>query len=941
MGTCGGARFGADLHPRNRGTPSISVRCAPVGIAARDEQVASIRAALAAGSGRSSVTVVVGEAGMGKSSLWEHVLAEVAPIRTVLSTRPAAAEATAAWAGLADLVRPVPAAVIDRLPAPQRRALGAACLWDEPPSGPLEPHAVWTAFRSTIALLSSLAVVVVAIDDLHFLDEATAGALAFLARRLPVTGVTVLATTRPPARGGAALELLAAPGTRRVELGPLDAAGTDAVVASHLGPVLARPQVERIHAASAGNPMMAVELARAGEGRAGEPPPVPRSLDQLVGGRVEGLSEEARTTLAAIAAAARPTITLLAAAGLDDGLVEVEAAGLASVERRTVRPAHPLFGAAAYGGCAPAVRRSVHARLATVVEGDEERARHAALGTSDPGPEVLVALDRAAEAAARRGAPASAAELAVLALELTTDDDPALMTRHLAAGEHRFRSGDGARARTHLLPVKDGAADPDLRHRAALLLAEVAWEDESGEAAVVHAREAVALAGDDRQRAVADAALARALGVVDLEESSVVAVRALAGLDPATTDPALLASVLLAGAEADFELGRGLDRSRFARAIALERDAPHPRVAERAVAALASLLKFDDDLDGARAALLGLRTTVEEEGDDSSLPFVLGHLVLVELWAGRWDDAEAAADEHLALAEATGQGNQRRQAEYNRALIAAHRGDDETVERLARPLAEAARAEGDDWSEMLAENVLGLAAVGREDHAAAVAHLDVAYRLAEAMALRDPGRTKPRIDHVASLLATGDRDRAAALLDDYESRAGAVGLASALALTARCRALLAAAEGADEMAQEALAEAVAHHDRAPGDGFPFDRARTLLVAGRLHRRAKRKRLAREALAEARDVFVALGARRFADQAEAELARLGRRPATPDGLTATEQRVAELAARGLTTRQVADAAFLSPKTVEANLTRIYRKLGVRSRAELGAWFARLD
>lgn len=658
-----------------------------------------------------------------------------------------------------------------------------------------------------------------------------------------------------------------------------------------------------------------------------------------MGHRVQELSDEGRTTLAVVAAAARPTVALLSAVGVERGLEEVERAGLVRVDGRQVRPAHPLFGAAAYGGSSSTTRRSIHARLAGVVTADEERARHAALGSEDPGAEVLTALDAAAVAAARRGAPESAAELVGLALDLTEAGDPALLARHLAVGEHRFRSGDSARARDHFERVLAGD-DDDLAFRAALLRAELAWEEESGEASVQWARRAVALAGADRRRqALADASLARALGVVDLEESSAVAERALAGLDPDATDPVLLASVLLAAAEADFELGRGLDRRRFEAAIELERAAPHPRIADRADAALASLLKFDDDLDGAHAALLLLRTAVDEEGDESSLPFVLGHLVSCELWAGRWPDAEAAAREHLALAERTGQGSQRRQAEYNLGLIAAHCGDHELAVALCKPMAVAAQAEGDDWSEMLAENVLGFAALGRGDHLEAVAHLEVASRLAEAVALREPSRLRHRLDLVESLLAVGERDRAAELLAGYEASARTVDRASALANAARCRALLAAADGDQAAADAAVAEAMAAHARVAPGAFPFDRARTLLAAGRLHRRAKRKRLAREVLDEARDVFVALGARGFAAQTDAELGRLGLRPAAPDGLTATERRVAELAAGGLTTRQVADAAFVSPKTVEANLTRVYRKLGVGSRAELGAWFAR--
>jgi DNA-binding CsgD family transcriptional regulator len=192
---------------------------------------------------------------------------------------------------------------------------------------------------------------------------------------------------------------------------------------------------------------------------------------------------------------------------------------------------------------------------------------------------------------------------------------------------------------------------------------------------------------------------------------------------------------------------------------------------------------------------------------------------------------------------------------------------------------------------------------------------------------------------VECLIAIGSRDRAEALLDEYEARARAVDRVTALAAVERCRAQLAAARGDEFAAAEAAARSLAQFDRVEGGPFAFDRARSLLVAGRLLRRSKQKGAARVRLVEALAVFNELGAQQFVAQTEFELDRIGLRPLAPSILTPSERKVAELAAVGLTTRRIADAVFLSPKTVEANVTRIYRKLGLRSRAELGAWLAR--
>jgi DNA-binding CsgD family transcriptional regulator len=195
------------------------------------------------------------------------------------------------------------------------------------------------------------------------------------------------------------------------------------------------------------------------------------------------------------------------------------------------------------------------------------------------------------------------------------------------------------------------------------------------------------------------------------------------------------------------------------------------------------------------------------------------------------------------------------------------------------------------------------------------------------------GRFLP--EEIEALVALGELQRAQRLLDMVDAHGRSTGQAWSLAAAGRCRGLLLAAQGETDEALQALEEALSHHARLE---MPLELARTLLVRGQIHRRHKRKRAARDSLAQALELFERSGAALWATRAREELGRVGVRPHAPQHLTAAERRVAELAAAGLTNQEVAAAAFLSPRTVEANLTRVYRKLGIRSRAELGVRLA---
>jgi DNA-binding CsgD family transcriptional regulator len=264
-----------------------------------------------------------------------------------------------------------------------------------------------------------------------------------------------------------------------------------------------------------------------------------------------------------------------------------------------------------------------------------------------------------------------------------------------------------------------------------------------------------------------------------------------------------------------------------------------------------------------------------------------------------------------------------------RVLVLAHTGPpDEAAAEGKRALELAARTRSRP-AEYLTRWGLGLAALSRADADEAVRSLAPIVDLARRESFAEPGATR-FITDVAEALAQTAGDEAAELLDWYEGHARRLGRRSALASSARCRGLLAAEAGDVDGGRAALASALAEHQHAL---LPFDRARTLLVLGAVERRAKQKRAAREALEEALAVFEELGASAWASRARSELARIGGRAPSAGALTPTEQKVAELVAEGHSNKEVAAALFVTVKTVEANLSRVYAKLGLRSRSEL--------
>jgi DNA-binding CsgD family transcriptional regulator len=918
-------------------------------IVGRDAELAAIDRLVATAASGPRGLMFEGEPGIGKTTVWETIFACAAEhgVR-VLSCRPVQAEAKLTLASLADLLAPVVDDVLPELAEPQRLVLEVALLRVSPKGAPPDGRSVGTATLSLLRRCAAAAPIVVAIDDVQWLDRASAAALAFAVRRLHESPVSIVTTAR--VESGAAVDPLdlerALPGrVTKLGLAPLSLSGLYHVIAGRLGHVFPRPTLERIAVASDGSPLFALELARslAETGLRpgpGEPLPVPGSLAKLIERRIGRLRGETRTALLAAAALGRPDIETIGRALAGDpveALLTAEQQGIVTLQQGVVRFSHPLLSSTVYSAASESERHRVHRVLAEAVAEPEQRAWHLALAATGPQEDVAAALQSAAEHANERGAPEVAAELAELACRLTPDEHrAALAERMLALTEYLFRCGDTAEAQRLARAFVDEQEPGPRRARALELLARMLHVAGTSAEAAECCERALAEAGGDVELLARIHATCSLVSFHDFRLALPHARAALELLERLDEpDPALLAQALFAYIEAEFYAGNPLPMDAVERALELERVSPTAHVSDRMSAALGVFLKLQGDFDGARHWLEATRSAAIEEGDDASLPYALSHLPQLELWAGDWARAEELAREHLELSEQTGQPAQRRQALYNLSLVHAHMGrlDDAHVE--ARTLLLEAEAVGDQWDVGNALTVLGLIELSRGNAAEAATHLGRAFETREAIGAQEPIRA--HADLAQALVELGEVDRAATLVDLLEERARAADRAPLRALAAASRALFAAAHQDLDAAVAAVDEALAQHDRVT---VPFDLARTLLIAGQVRRRRGERRAAREALERARGIFEQLGAGPWAARAEAELARVPIRRRASEDLTPTELRVAELAAAGRTNREVAQALFMSPKTVEANLSRVYRKLDIRSRAELGAKMADL-
>jgi DNA-binding CsgD family transcriptional regulator len=885
---------------------------------------------------------LTGEAGIGKTTVWEWAVRRAhAQGRHVLVSRATPAEARLPWVGLADLMRTVDEEVIAGLPSPQARALRLVALQADGGDEVLHERAVGTAFLGVLEALAATAPVLVALDDVQHLDPASLLAVAFAMRRLGPVPLATLAAWRGGA-DEAAGAVLGPERVSKVELGPLSLAALFELLRDRLGTAMPRPLLLRVHEASGGNPMYALELGRALQGRRvapapGAPLPVPSTLTGLIGARVAAQPARVAFLLAQTVATWRLAVTDVDAPALEDAL----GAELVLVDGgdgpATVRAAHPLLGAAAYDRLGPAGKRAVHARLAAIASDPAERARHLALAATAPSEDIARALDEGSAAAVAAGVPAMAVELARLGLEHTSEG-PARLERLDRLADAQFRAGDSAGAMA--TQGEAVAASPGLvdRARRRVRLAEIATEVSGREAAIAQLRTAAQEAGEGRDLAVvAEALLTRAAIDDDISQAVSLSAEALEIIEGlARPDPRVLSGALNQAAAAKFRAGQGLDHQMFTRAIEIERAHPYRRLSDRADAAYAALLKYADELEPAKAMLEELLGEARAVADLSSMAYSIAHLVHIALWQGQTELGRAYAEEHMEIAAQGGLASQRAQARYNLGLALAYQGELERARDVLVGLRDDARSSL--WHRHKAEGGLGFVALSGGDAAAAVGHLDNWWAMLASMHFGEPGYSRSHLDYLCALVGTGRDDDALGVVETLSAQAERSGRGSAAATADVGRALVAADRGRQAEAATAIERALLWYGSS---SLYFDHARVLLLAGQVHRRAKAKAVARVLIQQAADAFSSFPARAWQVRAAAELARVNVRPSAPKGLTETEHRVALLAASGLRNRDVAAQAFMSVKTVEANLGRVYRKLGVRSRSQLAALMAERD
>jgi DNA-binding CsgD family transcriptional regulator len=517
--------------------------------------------------------------------------------------------------------------------------------------------------------------------------------------------------------------------------------------------------------------------------------------------------------------------------------------------------------------------------------------------------------------------------LAAHAAQLTPDEAQAeRLQRALLACDLLEASGDLERSRSTASALL-AARLPDADAAKVLIRLSIASTDRLD--AVRLLREALDLAADDETAAAIHLQLAGTLGIAEGFAVWAGHCRAAAELAEGG-DPVLLAMALATAAVSEFWLGRGIDPELMARAIALEDslDDELPPYSSPRIS-LAQQLLWTDDFEEARPLLELQHRRALEHGAETHRAGILFHLVELECRAGNLDRAERyAADlRRLHWELDLQQPGVRR---YAQALAAAVSGDAERARSAALEGIEESAAFGDELFRIQNAWVLGLAELAAGDAAAAHQALAPLPDALDRIGLVEMAFAPALALDAEALAFLGRVEEADALATRLDQRGRALGRTAARAAAARCRMLARAAGGDVEAALSHGRRALVAHERV---NEPFERARTLLLLGTVHRRAGHKRLAREALAEARAIFEAIGAAGWAESASAEIRRIGGRAAASEGLSEMERRIARLAAQGRTNREIAAEVVVSVKTVEANLTKVYRKLGVRSRTEL--------
>ena len=890
---------------------------------------------------RSGVVVLRGEPGIGKSALLRDLVENAARFE-VLNAIGVESESELPYAGIHQLIWPL-LDRIDDIPAPQALALRAAIGLAEGRSAD-DRFLIGAALLSLLAAVADGAPLLCVVDDAHWLDRASADALTFTARRLHAEPIAMVFSARV-----AGPRVFAADGLPELHLAGLNPQAAGELVVASSGSVLA-PDVQRtLVRTTGGNPLALLELPTmlSADQLAGREPladrlPVTRTLEDVFLGRARELPPESQMLmLLAAADDTGDTAIVLGAAGrigIDPSVLDaVERSGLLHVTGSRIEFRHSLVRSAVYQGATFAERQVVHRALGEALAGDryaDQRLWHRAAATAGTDDELADELESSAHRLLARGGHAAAASALERAAALTGGDEHRAR-RNAAAAWETWLAGRLEAAMTLLESGRRMAAGPlvkaDLAHLRALIelqrgspsraheiLMGAAIEildldpDKAG-AMLVQAGEAANFAGD-LPGEIAAGRLAERLRAEhhahQLELTMMAGVANLLGGDTP------------AGAQLLAEGMTHMDASTNPRRFSWAGSAAY----------------YLGDLRLADSYWNRFAEECRSDGAIALLAVALGYQAFGEAIEGRLSSAVVHASEGLKLAQDTGQDNCAALHLSIMARGAARAGSDEQCHEYANAVFAVAHVRGLGIQAGNATLALGELELARGRIDESLAHL-------ETLMAGGPGASSVSVkligapDLVEAAARAGRPERARDALALYDDWTTGTGSRFELPLLHRCRALLSAGAAAQEQYEQAL-RLHAVSDR------PFDRARTELLYGEMLRRDRQPKQAREHLRAAVEVFDQLAAHPWAERARTELRASGgvagrRDPSQVEQLTPQEVQIARVVADGASNKEVAAQLFLSPRTIEFHLRHIYPKLGITSRAQLGAFRSALS
>ncbi|MFZ1879833.1 MAG: LuxR C-terminal-related transcriptional regulator [Gaiellaceae bacterium] len=898
---------------------------------ARERESARIDEALdAARQRRSAALVVRGEAGIGKSALLDSAIGRAKDMR-VFRALGVESEVEIAFSGLHELLRPA-LPLMGMLPDAQAAALGAALALGG--SAAAEPLATFSGALSLLAAAADEHALLCVVDDAPWLDEASAAAMAFIARRLDADGIAMLFGVREPD-----VRTFAPPGVPELRLSGLARPAARRLLAAQLPAGATALVADQIIELAGGNPLALTELPQSltaaellGTVPVQEPFRVATAVSQGFLRRATRLPDSSQRALLLVAASdvtdLRVVTRALALLDLDaSSLGPAETAGLITLGS-TVGFSHPLVRSAVYGAAADGERNAAHRALAESAEEPDRQAWHLASATRDPDETLASRLVDAAESARRSGGVWAEAKALERAARLTPD--PSARARRLArAGDAAYRAGRLERADSLLEEAITGGLEADEFARAQARRAYIRVERGELDDAL-----RLMIEGADQLEAADPNAAATLLTNaatavhhrLEIPRSLELAERAwqLAGA-AAVDDPELCHIVsfqrLFAG-----QVSEAMDLGW--RCAQLVEDDTEGRIV---VADAASTLLYAGEVDAARRLLERAIVASRAANALGDLGYSLFTFAQVEWYSANLERAYHLALEAAQIIEELAIPQTFDDCLSRLAMFEAVLGRDDDSRDHARRALDSSMRLNDRKNEVRARSALGMLALSNGDAETALTQLAAAVDALETGGAGNPNQFRIHADLVEAYVRLGRTNEAQPVVASLERHAQVTGITWTLGAAMRCRALVTSDPATSEAA---FAEALGHHETCGA----FEHARTQLCFGETLRRRGLRRDSRQHLAAALETFERLKAIPWAERTRAELRASGktvrrREPAEQDQLTPQELQIANLVSQGKPNRDIAQILFVSPKTVEFHLTRVYRKLEIHSRSEL--------